>query len=153
MTTAATVPTTPPPLIPRSVLFGNPHRMSPALSPDGERLAFLAPAASGVLNVHAGPWRRREFRPVTADAGRGVRAFAWSADGSRLLYVQDRDGDENTHLYAVDPDAGPGSARDLTPSRAYRPGSSRSTRAGPTGCSSGSTCATRPCTTPTGSTP
>ncbi|WP_405851757.1 S9 family peptidase [Streptomyces sp. NBC_00090] len=115
MTTAATVPTTPPPLIPRSVLFGNPHRMSPALSPDGERLAFLAPAASGVLNVHAGPWRRREFRPVTADAGRGVRAFAWSADGSRLLYVQDRDGDENTHLYAVDPDAGPGSARDLTP--------------------------------------
>ncbi|MEV8628709.1 S9 family peptidase [Streptomyces sp. NPDC051079] len=107
--------TTAPPLIPRSVLFGNPHRMSPALSPDGERLAFLAPAASGVLNVHAGPWRTRAFRPVTADAGRGVRAFAWSADGRHILYVQDRDGDENTHLYAVDPAEGPGSARDLTP--------------------------------------
>ncbi|MET8507028.1 S9 family peptidase [Streptomyces sp. NPDC004787] len=109
-------PTGLPPLIPRSVLFGNPHRMSPALSPDGERLAFLAPAASGVLNVHAGPWRDRAFRQVTADAGRGVRAFAWSADGRHILYVQDRDGDENTHLYAVDPDARDGAgARDLTP--------------------------------------
>ncbi|WP_223183025.1 MULTISPECIES: S9 family peptidase [unclassified Streptomyces] len=104
-----------PPLIPRSVLFGNPHRMSPALSPDGERLAFLAPAASGVLNVHAGPWRERDFRPVTADAGRGVRAFAWSADGRHILYVQDRDGDENTHLYAVSPDPDGPPARDLTP--------------------------------------
>ncbi|MDX3852288.1 S9 family peptidase [Streptomyces sp. AK02-01A] len=102
------------PLIPRTVLFGNPDRMSPALSPCGRFLAFLAPDARGVLNVHAGPWEGREFRPVTADSGRGVRAFAWSGDGRVLLYAQDRDGDENTHLHAVDP-AGAGPARDLTP--------------------------------------
>ena len=38
MTDTATVP-----LIPREVLFGNPERMGPRLSPDGERLAYLAP--------------------------------------------------------------------------------------------------------------
>lgn len=102
------------PLIPRTVLFGNPDRMSPALSPCGRLLAYLAPDDRGVLNVHAGSWQDREFRPVTADTGRGVRAFAWSGDGRALLYVQDRDGDENTHLYAADP-GGSGPARDLTP--------------------------------------
>ena len=38
------------PLIPRSVLFGNPDRTSPALSPDGTLLGYVAPE-DGVLNV------------------------------------------------------------------------------------------------------
>lgn len=105
---------TAPLLIPRTVLFGNPDRMSPALSPCGRFLAFLAPDTHGVLNVHAGPWEKREFWPVTTDAGRGVRAFAWSGDGRGLLYMQDRDGDENTHLHVADPTR-TGTARDLTP--------------------------------------
>lgn len=105
---------TAPPLIPRTVLFGNPDRMSPALSPCGRILACLAPDDRGVLNVHAGPWQDMDLRSVTADTGRGVRAFAWSGDGRRILYVQDRDGDENTHLYAVDA-GGAGPAKDLTP--------------------------------------
>ena len=37
-------------LIPRDVLFGNPERESPRVSPDGTRLAWLAPV-EGVLNV------------------------------------------------------------------------------------------------------
>ena len=32
-----------PDLIPREVLFGNPERTSPKLSPDGKMLAYLAP--------------------------------------------------------------------------------------------------------------
>ncbi|MBL9127070.1 MAG: hypothetical protein JNL97_05465, partial [Verrucomicrobiales bacterium] len=32
-----------PPLIPREVLFGNPERTNPQLSPDGKRLAWVAP--------------------------------------------------------------------------------------------------------------
>ena len=42
------------PLIPRKVLFGNPDRANPALSPDGTGLAYLAPL-DGVLNVWVGP--------------------------------------------------------------------------------------------------
>ena len=43
-----------PPLIPRSVLFGNPDRMSPTLSPDGTRIGYVAPE-DGVLNIWVGP--------------------------------------------------------------------------------------------------
>ena len=41
-------------LIPRSVLFGNPERTSPQLSPDGTRLTWIAPL-DGVLNVWVAP--------------------------------------------------------------------------------------------------
>ena len=38
------------PLIPREVLFGNPERADPQISPDGTQLGYLAPV-DGVLNV------------------------------------------------------------------------------------------------------
>ena len=47
------------PLIPRKVLFGNPERMSPQMSPDGQWMAYLAPDEKDVLQV----WSR----PVAAD--------------------------------------------------------------------------------------
>ena len=37
-------------LIPRKILFGNPKLTSPRLSPDGKRIAYLAPN-EGVLNI------------------------------------------------------------------------------------------------------
>ena len=40
----------PPPLIPREVLFGNPEIIGVSLSPDGRRIAYLAPD-QGVLNL------------------------------------------------------------------------------------------------------
>ncbi len=41
-------------LVPREVLFGNPERVSPHISPDGTRLAWIAPH-EGVLNVWVAP--------------------------------------------------------------------------------------------------
>lgn len=41
-------------LIPREILFGNPERVSPHISPDGTRLAWIAPH-DGVLNVWVAP--------------------------------------------------------------------------------------------------
>lgn len=100
-------------LVPRSVLFGNPDRESPALSPDGKQLAYVAPV-DGVLNVWVGPVDRPEAaKPVTQDVLRGIKSAWWSAGGDRVLYVQDRGGDENWHMYAVDPASG--QAVDLTP--------------------------------------
>lgn len=100
------------PLIPREVLFGNPQRISAALSPDGTRLAYLAPD-DGVLNIWVRTLGQDDDRVVTRDRGRGIRAYRWAPDGTRLLYVQDRDGDENWHVYAVP--VGGGEERDLTP--------------------------------------
>lgn len=68
-----------PSLIPRSVLFGNPERASPQLSPDGQRMSYLAPV-DDVLNVWVGTVDGRDFRPVTHDRDRGVRMYAWAHD-------------------------------------------------------------------------
>src|SRR5262245_12383361 len=89
-------------LIPRDVLFGNPDRASPQLSPDGKFLSFLAPV-DGVLNVWVGPADNpREARAVTADKKRGIRTYQWAHTGEHVLYLQDADGDENWHVHAVD---------------------------------------------------
>jgi dipeptidyl aminopeptidase/acylaminoacyl peptidase len=105
-------------LIPRSVLFGNPERISPKLSPDGAQLAWIAPS-DGVLNVWLAPtsqesgvdWERA--RVVTDDADRGIRMFAWAHDNRHLIYLQDSGGDENWRLHDVDLPTM--QRRDLTP--------------------------------------
>ncbi len=112
-----------PELIPRDVLFGNPERISPHISPDGTRMAWIAPR-EGVLNVWVAPilaggategsgvdWDAATV--VTDDTDRGIRAYTWAKDGRHLLYVQDTGGDENWRLYDVDLETM--ERRDLTP--------------------------------------
>jgi dipeptidyl aminopeptidase/acylaminoacyl peptidase len=105
-------------LIPLPILFGNPERVSPSISPDGTQLAWIAPQ-NGVLNVWLAPVSAREgadlaaAQVVTDDTDRGIRQFAWAHDGRHLLYVQDRGGDENWRLHDVDLQTM--ERRDLTP--------------------------------------
>ncbi len=102
------------PLVPREVLFGNPEKVQPRISPDGKRLAYIAPV-DGVLNVWVGDVGAAEdgFKAVTNDTERGIRAFFWGQDNARILYVQDAGGDENWRLY--DTELATGTTRDLTP--------------------------------------
>jgi dipeptidyl aminopeptidase/acylaminoacyl peptidase len=105
-------------LIPLRVLFGNPERVSPRLSPDGTQLAWIAPH-DGVLNVWLAPIGSAEgidwgaAQVVTDDTDRGIRQFAWAHDGRHLLYLQDAGGDENWRLHDVD--LATMQRRDLTP--------------------------------------
>jgi len=103
-----------PPLVPREVLFGNPERIQPRISPDGTHLAYIAPYG-GVLNVWVGEAGapKERFRAVTDDTDRGIRFYFWSHDNCRILYPQDKGGDENWRLYDVDLESG--ATRDLTP--------------------------------------
>ena len=109
---ARSVRAEPPPLIPREVLFGNPDRASPEISPDGTRLAYLRADDRDVMQVWVRTLGKEDDRAVTRERRRGIRAFQWAYDG-RLLYLQDSDGDENTHVFAVDLEEG--ETRDLTP--------------------------------------
>jgi len=105
-------------LIPREVLFGNPDKTSPRISPDGKYLSFLAPR-DGVMNVWVAPIDKIEAaQPVTADKKRGIRAYFWAFTGRHILYIQDKEGDEDFHVFAVDLDKK--ETKNLTPLKKVR---------------------------------
>jgi dipeptidyl aminopeptidase/acylaminoacyl peptidase len=105
-------------LIPRKVLFGNPDKTSPKLSPDGAQLAFLAPV-DGVMNVWVAPLNDlASAKAVTQDTKRGIRSFQWAYTNQHILYEQDAGGDEDFHLYGVE--LASKTTKDLTPLKKIR---------------------------------
>lgn len=86
------------PIIPRDVLFGNPERAAPQISPDGTQLGYLA-SVNGVLNVWIRTVGKNDDRAITEDKYRGIRNFLWQYDNQHILYTQDIGGDENWRLY------------------------------------------------------
>ena len=107
------------PLIPRSVIFGNPERAGAEISPDGRYIGFLAPR-DGVLNIWVVEKGKplSDARPLTNDTTRPIRGFSWAVNARDILYVQDSGGDEDYRLYAVD--AATGKSRTLTEGKGVR---------------------------------
>lgn len=100
-------------MIPRSVLFGNPQKASARISPNGKWLSYLAPV-DGILNVWVAPADNIDAaKPVTHDKTRDIRGHSWAYDGTHILYSQDKEGDENWHVYATNVESG--ETKDLTP--------------------------------------
>jgi len=114
----ATALAAPPELIPREVLFGNPERVAPMISPDGKWLAYLAPDEKDVLQVWVRKIDEKDAVKITNDPKRGIRQYQWGPDGQHLLYQQDKDGDENFHIYASN--LATKETRDLTPFEGVR---------------------------------
>ena len=116
-----------PPLIEREVFFGDPEISGTQISPDGKWITFRKPY-NDVVNI----WVKAvnapfdAARPITADTERPVGGYFWSEDSRYVLYVQDKGGNENYHVYVVDPAGevneatGAPDARDLTPIEGVR---------------------------------
>jgi dipeptidyl aminopeptidase/acylaminoacyl peptidase len=102
----------PPSLIPRDTLFGNPPRTLPKISPDGTKLAFIAPDDKNVLQIWVQTVGKEDARKVSSDRKRGIRNYSWTWNGD-LVYGQDTDGDENNHLHVVN--LATNEDRDMTP--------------------------------------
>jgi dipeptidyl aminopeptidase/acylaminoacyl peptidase len=93
-----------PPLLDRELFFDNPEISGGQLSPDGKFISFVKPY-NGVMNIWVKTLEEpfASARPLTADKQRPVRSYFWSRDGKYILYVQDKGGDENFNIYAVNP--------------------------------------------------
>ncbi len=104
--TALQAPGQAPPLLDRELFFSNPELSGAQLSPDGQYIAFIKPFKA-VRNI----WVKKTGQPysaarvVTADPKRPLAGFFWTRDSKRILFLQDKDGDENLNVYAVDPAA------------------------------------------------
>jgi dipeptidyl aminopeptidase/acylaminoacyl peptidase len=105
-------------LIPRKILFGNPERGAPMISPDGRLVAFTA-ARDGVMNLWVAPVDDLEdAKPLTREKRRPIMEFRWASNSTHLLYFQDQEGDENFHVFSVEVSSG--QIRDLTPFKGVR---------------------------------
>lgn len=107
-----------PPIIDRELFFGDPEIAGAQISPDGKFIAFVKPY-KGTRNV----WVKRTAdpfsaaKPITADTTRPIPAYFWSRDGKYILFVQDKAGDENYLVYAVNPADAPAAGQDVPAAR------------------------------------
>jgi len=107
-----------PPLLDRELFFGNPEIAAAQLSPDGKYVAFLRPWKD-TRNV----WVKKTEEPyaaarlLTTEAKRPIPAFFWTSDGRSVLFIKDKDGDENFNVYAVDPAATPPAGQEAPAAR------------------------------------
>src|SRR6267143_2660714 len=107
-----------PPIIDRELFFGDPEISGAQISPDGKFIAFIKPFKS-TRNV----WVKRtedpfdKAKPITADTTRPIPNYFWSRDGKYILFVQDKAGDENYLVYAVNPAESPAAGEDVPTAR------------------------------------
>ncbi|MGE3466653.1 MAG: alpha/beta fold hydrolase [Pyrinomonadaceae bacterium] len=115
---SASVTAQQPALVDREIFFGNPEYAGAQISPDGKFISFIKPYKD-TMNV----WVKgvnepfAAARPMTADTSRPVRQYFWSHDSKYILFVQDKGGDENFNVYAVDPAAKPAAGSDVPTAR------------------------------------
>ena len=103
-----------PALIPIEALYESPAIQWGGISPDGRWLSYMKPWR-GHQNVFVRRSGSTRERNVTRDSVRSIGTYWWSADGKRILWLQDRGGDENYHLHEADIADTTSHARDLTP--------------------------------------
>ena len=99
------------PLIPLSDFFKNPEKSAFRISPDGKKLAFMQPRKNR-MNVFVQEIGKPDQLQVTFAEERDIAGYFWKND-NRLVFLQDKGGNENFHLFAVDADAK--NLKELTP--------------------------------------
>ena len=99
------------PLIPRRDFFRNPEKTGFKISPNGEYLSFLMPWQHR-LNIYVQKIGQDQAIRITEATQRDITDYLWAND-QRLLYLMDKNGDENYRAYGVNRDGS--DYKDLTP--------------------------------------
>jgi dipeptidyl aminopeptidase/acylaminoacyl peptidase len=107
------------PVIPRRLFFEDPERTWLRISPQGTRLAWLAPV-DGILNLWVAPADAvGQAQPVTRVTDRAISSFfAWAWTERHVVFFREHDGDENWRAISVDVETG--ATVPLTPERGVR---------------------------------
>ena len=98
-------------LIPRRDFFRNPEKTGFKISPNGEYLSFLMPWEHR-LNIFVQKIGEEQATRITEATQRDITDYRWAND-QRLIYLMDRNGDENYRAYGVDRDGS--GFKELTP--------------------------------------
>ncbi len=107
-----------PALIDRDAFFGNPEYAGAQISPDGKFVSFRKPYKD-TMNI----WVKgvdepfSAARPMTDDTARPVTQYFWSRDSKYILFSQDKGGDENYNVYAVNPSDKPAAGSEVPTAR------------------------------------
>ena len=107
-----------PPVLPMEDFFRNPEVGAFSLSPDGAKLAFVKPWERR-MNVYVRDIETGAEKRVTSATERDIAGFFWKGS-DRIVYIQDKGGDENFHIYLTDIEGK--ASRDLTPFDGVRAG-------------------------------
>ena len=102
------------PEIPLRDFFRNPEKSSFQLSPNGKHISLMKPWGEGnrMMNVYVKKMNSLEEIRITNASERSLYGYFWLND-NRIAYIQDKGGDENIHIYAVNIDGT--NDMDLTP--------------------------------------
>jgi hypothetical protein len=97
--------------IPLEYFFRNPEKTRYQISPNGEYLAYMAPWKSR-LNIFTRRIDTGQEWQVTSEPDRNVAGYFWGSN-NRIVYLKDKGGDENFHLFSVSTNGD--DERNLTP--------------------------------------
>jgi len=81
--------------------FKTPEAFSFKLSPDGKYIGYMKRRASGERDLYLKEIISEKETLLKAQGEDLIRGFAWASE-DRLVYMQDKGGDENYHVYGVD---------------------------------------------------
>jgi len=118
-------------LIPASRFFANREsNYGYRLSPDGTKVGWIA-AHQNRSTIFFRSLDARQPTILDTHSSRSIFGFRWAQDSRHVLYVQDRDGDENFRVYLADTEAPIDTPVDLTPWPSSRSGIHRVLRTDP----------------------
>lgn len=92
--------------------FQKPKSSNFQLSPDGKYISYMEKDADNKRHVYVKETATGKVTRAIEEKKELIRGYAW-ANNERLLYVMDKGGDENYHVYAANIDGS--NTKDLTP--------------------------------------
>src|SRR5690554_2840796 len=81
--------------------FKSPEAYSFQLSPDGKFISYLKRRETGERDLYLKETATQKETLLIEQKEDVIRGYFW-ANNSRILYMQDKGGDENHHVYGVD---------------------------------------------------